>query len=210
MMAGLLWCLLWRSRWRWLGLGPVVAGVIAILLLSPPDILVTGDGRHIAVRTPDGRMAILRAGAGDYVRDVLSESAGYDGALEPIARLPQARCSDDLCAVGLMAGGRPWQLLVTRSNMLVDRATFARDCAAADIVIADRGLPRWCRPRWLKIDRRLLARTGGMAIDLDHATIRIVRQPGDAHPWIAPIPKRSRRYAPSKTRSFDARPRPQL
>ena len=139
MMAGLLWCLLWRSRWRWLGLGPVVAGVIAILLLSPPDILVTGDGRHVAVRTPDGRMAILRAGAGDYVRDVLSESAGYDGALEPIARLPQARCSDDLCAVGLMAGGRPWQLLVTRSNMLVDRATFARDCAAADIVIGKPG-----------------------------------------------------------------------
>lgn len=210
MMAGLLWCLLWRSRWRWLGLGPLGAGVITIILLSPPDILVTGDGRHVAVRTPDGRMAILRAGAGDYVRDVLSESAGYSGALEPIARLPQARCSSDLCAVGLMAGGRPWQLLVTRSDMLVDRATFARDCAAADIVIADRGLPHWCRPRWLKIDRRLLARTGGMAIDLDHATIRTVRQAGDAHPWIAPIPKRSRRYDPSKPRPFDARPRPQL
>ncbi|MEQ6332380.1 ComEC/Rec2 family competence protein [Sphingobium sp. MK2] len=209
-MGGLVWCLLWRSRWRWLGLGPVGAGVIALLLLSPPDILVTGDGRHVAVRTPDGRMAILRAGAGDYVRDVLSESAGYDGALEPIARLPQARCSSDLCAVGLMAGGRRWQLLVTRSDMLVDRATFERDCAAADIVIADRGLPRWCRPRWLKIDRRLLARTGGMAIDLDHAAIRTVRQAGDAHPWIAPIPKRSRRYDPSKPRPLYARPRPQL
>ena len=210
MMAGLLWCLLWRSRWRWLGLGPVGAGVIALLLLSPPDILVTGDGRHVAVRTLDGRMAILRAGAGDYVRDVLSESAGYEGALEPIARLPQARCSSDLCAVGLMAGGRPWRLLVTRSDVLVDRVTFERDCAAADIVIADRGLPRWCRPRWLKIDRRMLARTGGIAIDLDHATIRTVRQAGDAHPWIAPIPKRSRRYDPSKPRPFDARPQPQL
>lgn len=193
-MGGLLWCLLWRSGWRWLGLGPVAVGVAAILSLAPPDIIVTGDGRHVAIRTPGGGMALLRAGAGDYVRDTLSESAGYDGALEALAGLPQARCSTDLCSVRMKAGQRDWTLLATRSDMLVARPAFERDCAAADIVIADRALPQWCRPRWLKIDRRLLEKTGGIAIMLDTAAVRTVRQAGDAHPWIAPPRTGNRRW----------------
>ena len=140
--------------------------------------------RHVAVRTPAGTMALLREGAGDYVRDVLSESAGYDGTLEAIAKMPQARCSTDLCAVTLPRGGRDWHLLVTRNAMLVDRPILERDCTAADIVISDRGLPWWCRPRWMKIDRRLLSRTGGLSIGLESGKVYTVHRPGDAHPWI--------------------------
>ena len=47
-----------------------------IARLAPPDIVVTGDGRHVAVRTPAGTMALLREGAGEYVRDMLSASSG--------------------------------------------------------------------------------------------------------------------------------------
>lgn len=183
-LVGGLWCLLWRSRWRWLGLGPVAIGLAGIALLAPPDIVVTGDGRHVAVLTPAGTMALLREGAGEYVRDVLSESAGYDGTLEAIATMKQARCSTDLCAVTLPRDGRDWHLLVTRNAMLVDRPILERDCAAADIVISDRGLPWWCRPRWMKIDRRLLSRTGGLSIGLESGKVHTVHRPGDAHPWI--------------------------
>ncbi|CAN5312742.1 hypothetical protein BH10PSE12_BH10PSE12_00460 [soil metagenome] len=62
-MAGGLWCLLWRSRARWLGLVPITAGTAMILTTPKPDILVTGDGRHVAIRTADGGMAVLRARA---------------------------------------------------------------------------------------------------------------------------------------------------
>ncbi|HEX7875386.1 MAG TPA: ComEC/Rec2 family competence protein [Sphingobium sp.] len=184
MIAGMLWCLLWRSGWRWAGLLPVGAGVAAILMTSSPDILVTEDGHHVAVRTPSGGMAMLRARAGDYVRDMMAESAGFDGEMDAIADLPDARCSTDLCAVRVRSQERAWNLLVTRTDGLVPKAMMARDCARADIVIADRRLPRWCRPRWLKVDWRLLARTGGIAIDLDGQAIRTGKAPGDAHPWI--------------------------
>ncbi|WP_298396076.1 ComEC/Rec2 family competence protein [Sphingobium sp.] len=188
--AGLLWCLLWRTRVRWWGLAPVVTGVALTLLAPPPDLLITGDGRHVAVRTDRG-MAILRDRAGEYVRDVLSESAGYDGELTAIADLPEARCSTDLCAVRLKdRAGRNWRLLFTRSDVLIARRDFARDCAAADIVVSDRGLPRWCRPRWMKIDRRLLSRTGGLSITLEKGEVHTVFRPGDAHPWIARRPSR--------------------
>lgn len=194
-LAGLLWCLLWRSRWRWVGLIPVATGTALILKSAPPAILVTGDGRHVAVRTVNGGMAILRERAGGYVRETLAETAGYDGMLEAMAALPEARCSLDLCAVRLTGGGRNWNLLVTRSGTRVDSAILAPDCIRADIVISDRYLPAACRPHWLKADRRLLGRTGGLAIDLDTASIRTVRQADDGHPWIArPLasPRRSR------------------
>ncbi|WP_420143244.1 ComEC/Rec2 family competence protein [Sphingobium sp.] len=204
-MAGLLWCMLWRTGWRWLGLAPFAAGIAITFLTSPPDILVTGDGRHVAVRSGSG-MAILRDRAGDYVRDTLSENAGYDGALTAIADLPNARCSTDLCAVRMPDDhGRNWRLLFTRNDMLIARADFIRDCASADIVISDRRLPRWCHPRWLKIDRSLLIRTGGVSIILKTGEVHTVHQPGDAHPWIArPVRANARPYRQLYRRSKPA------
>lgn len=192
-LAGLLWCLLWRSRWRWIGLIPVAAGMAMILKSAPPALLVTGDGRHVAVRAAGGTMAILRERAGAYARDALTETAGYDGALEALAALPEARCSLDLCAVKLAGGGRSWTVLVTRSGARIESGVLAQDCARADIVISDRFLPSACRPRWLKADRRLLARTGGLAIDLGAPSVRTVRQAGDEHPWMARPAIRPRR-----------------
>ncbi len=206
-VIGLLWCLLWRTGWRWLGIAPVLVGVAVTFAASPPDILITGDGRHVAVRTGKG-MAILRDRAGDYVRDVLSESAGYEGELAAIAALSEARCSQDLCAVRMKDGnGRAWRLLFTRSTVLIERSSFARDCAEADIVVSDRGLPRWCRPRWMKVDRWLLARTGGLSITLANGEVHTVHRAGDAHPWIARPTRRAWRGQPE---SFKDRSRPQL
>ena len=207
-VLGGLCCLLWRSRWRWMGVAPVALGMIIIVTSSPPEILVTAGGRHVAVRGKDGGMAILRERAGDYVRDMFAESVGHEGALAAMADLPEARCSIDLCLVTLTGGGRTWQLLVTRTGVVVPRKSLAQDCARADIVIADRRLPSWCKPRWLKADRQLLARTGGLAIDLDGGTVRTGKIPGDAHPWVAqPSPQLTRHrsdqlYRRSRPASF--------
>jgi competence protein ComEC len=187
MVAGGLWLLLWRTRWRIWGLAPFAAGAVWALATPAPHLLVTGDGRHLALRTPDGGMAILRGRAGDYVRDMLGEAGGSDAELIDLADLPGAACSPDLCAAEIAAGGTRWRLLATRTRNLVDFAPLARACAAADIVVSDRRLPRTCVPRWLKADRALLARTGGLAVTLgerphvDTVTARVAR-----HPWADP------------------------
>lgn len=189
---GGLWCLLWRSGWRWAGLAPVFVGVAAAGMAPLPDVLITGDGRHVVVRAADGRLAMLRAGAGTYVREMMAESAGEESVSTTIADLPEARCSRDLCAVNLKGSDRQWRLLIARSRDLVARDALEKDCSNADIVIADRRLPFWCRPRWIKADRRLLAATGGLAISFDDRVVRRARSPGDAHPWIiGPPPRRA-------------------
>lgn len=188
-VAGGVWCLLWRSRARWLGMLPVIAGSAMMATTPPPDLIVTGDGRHLAMRRADGGMAILRDRAGDYVRDAMAESAGFEGELTALADLPEARCNEDLCAVTLTSRGKHWRLLATRSRDLVDTALLNAACRQADIVVSERWLPRSCVPRWLKLDKGMLRRTGGVAITLSSKTVRTVREAGDAHPWQARLTK---------------------
>ncbi len=91
MVAGGLWLALWRTRWRRWGLIPVAAGAAAALATPAPDLLVTGDGRHLAVRTPSGELALLRGRAGDYVRDLMTQSAGLDGEAGELEALRSRR-----------------------------------------------------------------------------------------------------------------------
>lgn len=186
MVAGGLWFALWKTRVRLLGIVPAAIGAGSALMTPAPDLLVTGDGRHLAIRTDSGAMALLRDRAGDYVRDMLAENGGVDAALPALAEQDGARCSPDVCVVTVERGGRRWRIAATRSNYLLPwRETIAL-CRSVDIMIADRRLPPGCTPRWLKLDRLALARTGGVAIVLASGTVRTVRRPGERHPWIDP------------------------
>ena len=184
MIAGGLWICLWRTRWRLIGALPVLAGAVWALSVTAPDILVTGDGRHVVLRTADGRLALLRPKAGDYVRETMAELAGAEPVYRDLERLPAAACSRDLCAVNLRSGGRQWHILVTRTPHFVRWDEMVRACARADIVIADRGMPRGCEPRWLSADRFLLRRTGGLAIRLGaRPSVDTVADQVGRHPW---------------------------
>lgn len=185
MVVGGLWIALWRTRARRWGLVPLAAGVVWALLSPAPDLLVTGDGRHVAFVLGDGRVALLRDRAGDYIRGALGEAAGADAEALPVDALMQARCSADLCLTDLARGGRRWRILATRSPYRLDWTRLSRACAAADIAISERRLPRGCVPGWLKLDRPMLARTGGVAIDLDRGRVDSVAAHVGRHPWSA-------------------------
>jgi competence protein ComEC len=185
MVGGGLWLALWRTRWRRLGLLPLALGATWAIRTPPPDLLVTGDGRHLAVRTAVG-LAMLRDRAGDYTRDMLAENGGVDGEVALLADQTDARCTPDLCATNVPGAGRQWRVLATRSLYPVAWRDLVDACARADIVVSERRLPRGCRPRWLLLDRPALRRTGGVAVTFSDGKIRTVRAPGDGHPWLKP------------------------
>ncbi len=185
---GGLWGLLWRTKLRFFGVLPFLIGCLWAVSLPRPDLLVTGDGRHLAIRGDDGRMAILRPRAGDYVRDTLSERSAYADELGDMDVLRGAQCSADICEIVLNRKGRTWRVLATRSRHFVPWKAFIAHCAKADIVVSDRRLPPACRPRWFKADRLLLAQTGGLAITFAKENVEMVRAPKDDHPWVRAIP----------------------
>jgi len=182
-VIGGLWLFLWRTRWRWLGLLPVAIASLLAALQPAPDLLVTGDGQHVAVHAPDGRLVLLRRNTGDYALRSLSESAAFDGEAIAIEDWHQARCSAEFCAFSLRGASRDFAVLVGRSRERVPERDLAAACSRVDIVLAGRWLPRSCRPRWIKIDRARLDRTGGVAIYLGDRSARTVAQAHAGHPW---------------------------
>ncbi|WP_308222959.1 ComEC/Rec2 family competence protein [Sphingomonas sp. J344] len=64
MVAGGLWIALWRAWARLAGLIAVALGALWALATPMPDLLITGDGRHLALRMPGGELALLRDRAG--------------------------------------------------------------------------------------------------------------------------------------------------
>lgn len=184
MVAGGIWIGLWRTNIRWLGVLPAFLGMIWALATPSPDLLITGDGKHLAVLTDGRRYALLRSRAGEYVRATLGENAGFGGAMGALDDVRGARCSPDACIMELSRGGRSWRIMALRSRYLVSRSVLENACSSADIVVADRRLPDWCIPRWLKADARLLAKTGGLSIVLKRAAITTVKSENDGHPWM--------------------------
>lgn len=183
-LAGGCWAFLWSGRIRWLGLIPWLIGLFATALAPRPDLLVTGDGRHLAVITNEGTPMLLRGRAGDFTRDMLAESAGYDGEGADLETSRFASCSAEACVAAIDREGRRWLLLATRSRDFTRWDELVAACAAVDIAISDRKLPDACTPKWLKLDRPTLAKSGGLAVHLgDDPTIRSVRGEAGAHPW---------------------------
>ena len=79
------------------------------------DLLITGDGRHLAI-VDDGRPVILRERSGDFIRSLLSEAAGYDGEPVDLAGQEYARCNRDSCVAQVARDGRSWTLLAIKSR----------------------------------------------------------------------------------------------
>lgn len=189
---GGLWLLLWRTGWRRAGYLPVAVGMAALLAQPRPDLLVSGDGRHIAAAVPGGAYALLRDRAGDYVRSSMAEAAGVDTPLVALSDLDHVMCNRDFCrwsqGVGGERGGVQRVILASRGHDRIDGADMAAACAAADVVISDRWLPRECVGRWLTIDRDTLAESGGLALHLgDRPRAVTTLRAGDAHPWRRPV-----------------------
>jgi len=184
MIIGGLWICLVEGRERRWGFLPFAAGAMAAAAAPVPSLLVTGDGQHMALVRDDGTPVLLRSRSGDFVRDLMSEAAAFDG--EPLNLEEQyfARCSRDACFADLTSDAGTWRLLAIRSRDRIDWAELIHACADADVVVADRRLPRGCQPRWIKLDREALERTGGVAVYLNgKPRIDAVAARTAHHPW---------------------------
>lgn len=189
MVAGGLWLMLWRTPSRWFGLAPLLFGLGWALASRAPDLLLTGDGRHLIVRDDRGSYAMLRPRGRDFVRSMLGERAGTRDWLWDIDDARGARCSVDVCQMMMTRGGRVWSIVATRSGYDLPRGALINLCRSADIIVSERWLPNGCQPRWLKLDHHFLAQSGGIAVFLgDQPRLIRERVTGDAHPWISAPP----------------------
>lgn len=198
-VTGGLWIALWRRRWRWLGLAPVLAGLAFAALAKPPDILVARDAQTVAVRLADGKLSFLRPAKDDYAAESwLKRDGDTRAADDALAKAGEGvRCDAYGCAAHLSGG------LTLASALRFD--ALAEDCVRADIVVSAMPVRGTCRGPKLVIDRFDLARNGATAIHLGkNLDVTTVREARGERPWSV-RPERSRhRYRYSRKPRFNS------
>lgn len=175
-VAGGLWCTLWSTRWRLLGLVPIAAG----LLLAPsgvrPDVLVGRGAALVAVRMENGLLSAL-AGRGSTFE--LARWLEHDGDGRTTAEAAKAaafRCDSHGCT----ARARGLLVAVPRSA-----AALRDDCTLAAIVVLRFPRPQGCRPPGPAVDASDIAAKGAHAVYIEagRARVETVADARGRRPW---------------------------
>jgi competence protein ComEC len=157
-LAGFLWAALWGERWRWLGAVPMLAGIVLAFFPMRPDLVVAADGRSAAIRTADGRYAILAPKVPSFEAGIWLRADGDARGVKDKSLTEGVRC-DALGCITRLADGR----LVALS---LDRGALAEDCRSAALVVTPLQAPPACRAVTAVIDRTILRRDGALALIL--------------------------------------------
>ncbi|MBN9452929.1 MAG: ComEC/Rec2 family competence protein [Bosea sp.] len=184
----LLWLTLWTTAWRWLAAFPLLLGVAIAGKPERPEILIERDGSGLAVRGPDGRLAI----AGKPSRFVLQQWLAADGDSrspdDPTLRAG-VTC-DRLACVAQTADKRT--ISYTR-----ERLAIIEDCQRADLVVTAIPWSGACKAKL--VERMALSRDGATSLyRTASGWSSHVSEPNAAdRPWTR---RRERRPAESSTR----------
>lgn len=184
-VAGGLWLLLWRRRWRLWGLPLLAAGMLSPLAAERPDALISDDGRLMAVRLDDGGLALSSARTAKFEAETWLRRDGWSRVeIAAGARVWPERGATPDGALRCDGEGCLYRRNGRVLALLRRPAALAEDCAAADAVAAAFEAGRRCRAG-VVVDARALRQDGAHALYLraDGVAARSVGAARGDRPW---------------------------
>ncbi|MDA1071945.1 MAG: ComEC/Rec2 family competence protein [Proteobacteria bacterium] len=181
---GLLWLCLWRKPWRLAGLAGVALAAVLFALARPPDILVNGDADLVALRLPDGALAMSTLRRDALAREAWTRMAGdVDEVAWPQPGEGGLQGAQRCDALGCLY--RPPERPDLVVAVIAHPAALDEDCAMADLVLALVPVENPCPAPLGVIDRFDLWRQGGHAITFTGkgATIDTLASERGERPW---------------------------
>ncbi len=197
---GFCWLAIWRGPVRLLGFAMTAGALVVGLRTPPPDLVVTGDARLIAVRTTEGvfvqdlpgvtafaRAAVLRQLGAATASALPPEGAVAGGAIACTAAACQIRPDPSGPVVVLLRTAPPPR--GSRRAAPPDPAALQAACGPAALIIAAEPI----RPRCATspaIDRFTVWREGAQAVRLSPVGPRTTsdRAWRGNRPWVPPPP----------------------
>jgi competence protein ComEC len=182
-VAGFLWLVLWRERWRLAGLIPMALALPLALAAPQPDILVDEQGAVVAVRGENGRLSILGGRGADF-EIAYWLRADADPRLPGDPGLSKGVACDALGCVAKLGGNGGGVALVARPD------AFAEDCRLVAVIVSRLDAPPGCESHALVIDRARLDRFGAHALYRHETGLRIeTAYPALRRPFMPPAPQ---------------------
>ncbi len=179
---GGLWLAIWRGNWRYIGAGPIAAGFLTMAFADPPEIVVAGDAKLVAVAAADGTYLFSNSSGSGFEAEIWMRRAGQEER--------RAWPTDGAGADGRLLCDTLGCLYSFEGRIAAvawKAEALAEDCAIADIVISLEPARGRCRGPMFVIDRFDLWRNGGHAVWIDSggARIRSVGEQRSDRPWVA-------------------------
>ena len=200
---GLVLLGLLRTPLRWSGAGLLALAIVWAAATPRPDILISGDGRNVAVRGRDGQLYLMRTSKDAFLfKEWLAADADARSVTDP--SLADGVSCDDAGCVAPKADGALVALSL-RADALAD------DCVRAGLVVSARQPPESCAAS--VIDRKrvqrqgalvLRERRGGFVVDAVRRAAWTGR--GRPHQAVARIP--TRHSSPNRRHATRTRRRP--
>ena len=178
---GGLWICFWTGSKRWLGMIGILGGVLSIIALEPPNILISGNGKLIAVRTPDGKLAFSSDRSEKFAAKLWLQANGQRRVVVFKDIAPSVLQCDGIGCLYRTSG---------REVALVwNERAFAEDCTKNRIVVGTVPLPKWCRSP-TNIGKFQLWRNGAHAVQITPERVRIisVRDASGTRLWNQTLP----------------------
>jgi competence protein ComEC len=193
-----------RSPLRFVGAAVLFIAVVWAVRAPQPDILISGDGRNVAVRGGDGRLHLMRTAKDAFLtKEWLAADADVRTASDP-SLTEGVSCDAGGCVAPAASGA--FVALTQRPEALAD------DCERAVLIVTARPVPQGCSAA--VIDAERLRRQGGLTLRRNRSgfVIDAVRPVGLDRPWSPAIsgesePESTIRIQGAPTpRSIDATP----
>jgi competence protein ComEC len=201
--CGILLMGLLRTPLRWSGAVLIAGSIVWAVGAHQPDVLISADGRAVAVRGKDSRLHVMRSGKDGFLtKEWLAADADARNAADG-SLADGVSCDDAGCVVEIAGGG--FVALTQRPEAMVD------DCERAALIVTARPPPGDCDAS--VIDRARLARQGSLALwrKGNGFAVEAARPRGFDRPWSPLAPGDSETDTPfvshpAASRSHDATP----
>jgi len=209
--AGIILLGLLRTPLRWSGAAVVGLAIVWSLAVTPPDILISAEGRNVAVRGGDGRLRLISMSKDSFtVREWLAADGDGCGSADPTLA-EGVSCDDAGCVVKVSGGGLV--ALTRRPEAMQD------DCVRAELMVTPWQAPEGCLAQ--VIDQNRLRREGALALWRTPSASRsgasrpgfavdVVRPVGVDRPWSsAPVDEPPTQVQSKLAPPADATPAPE-
>lgn len=193
---GILWAAIWRSRWRWAGLGLFALGVAAAPLAVTPDIIITETGTALLVKPKNAPISLKRERGSAFEAKILLRAYADHRTSRDNSLANGFVCDPDGCTYEIMGYRKGLEADNTTERedpvatiaLARTRRAFVMDCHRADIIISRFEAPEYCPNPAHIFDIKRLKQTGAVAMRLSETGDLSVRtaRPKNPRPWHAP------------------------
>ncbi len=176
------WMVIWRHKWRFLAIPPMLCGLLSTATVVLPDVIVDSDARLFAINLDEGPLVYSAMQRAAFTRDIWTRSLGATQISSLSETAPWIGGDTHLsCDVSgcLLKKAKTTIAIVRTEYALVE------DCWLADVVIALMPIRRRC-PAEFRIDRFDLWRYGAHSITVTESGVRIrsVNPERGNRPWV--------------------------